>query len=155
MAKATRTETHIPDNERPINVFIHKKTTHFHDMVENTNEFQKYTEEQYEADLQKWFNDTSFIKKQTNWTEKYAHEFKQWSGEIKTSSQLLESNANERSSSLLTPANIVAECNSSTSVDALKGSSIQKTTIMSATPINTENLDITKYIEILLPVHTT
>ena len=83
MAKATRTETHIPDNERPINVFIHKKTTHFHDMVENTNEFKKYTEEQYEADLQKWFNDTSYTKRQTNWTEKYTHVFKQWSGEIK------------------------------------------------------------------------
>ena len=149
MARATKTETHIPDNERPINVFIHKKTTHFHDMVENTNESQKYTEEQYEADLQKWFNDTSYTKRQTNWTEKYAHEFKQWSGEIKTSSQLLESNADKRSSSLLTPANIVAECNISTSVDTLKGSSIKKTTLMSAT------LDITEYIEILFPVHTT
>jgi len=53
----------------------------------------------------------------------------------KTSSQLLESNANERSPSLLTP-NIVAECNSS----------IKKTTIMSATPINIENLDITEYL---------
>ena len=29
MAKATRTKTNIPDNE----VFIHKKTTHFHDFV--------------------------------------------------------------------------------------------------------------------------
>jgi hypothetical protein len=105
-------------------------------------EVRKYTEEQYEADLQKWFNDTSYTKRQTNWTEKYAHEFKQWSGEIKTSSQLLESKIYSK---LLTPANIVAGCNSS----------IQKTTIMSATPINTENLDITKYIEILLPVHTT
>jgi len=140
MAKATKTETHIPDNE----VFIHKKTTHFHDMVKNTNESRKYTEEQYEADLQKWFNDTSYTKRQTNWTEKYAHEFKQWSGEIKTSSQLLESNANGRSSSLLTPANIVAECNTP----------IEKTTLMSATKMSA-TLDITEYIEILLPVHTT
>jgi hypothetical protein len=106
------------------NAFPYKKTTHFHNMVENTNEFQKYTEEQYEADLQKWFNDTSYTKRQTNWTEKYAHEFKQWSGEIKNSKIYSE---------ISTPANI----------------SIQKTAIISATPINTENLDITEMIEIL------
>jgi hypothetical protein len=103
------------------NAFPYKKTTHFHNMVENTNEFQKYTEEQYEADLQKWFNDTSYTKRQTNWTEKYAHEFKQWSGEIKNSKIYSE---------ISTPANI----------------SIQKPAIISATLINTENLDI---IEIL------
>jgi len=106
------------------NAFPYKKTTHFHNMVENTNEFQKYTEEQYEADLQKWFNDTSYTKRQTNWTEKYAHEFKQWSGEIKNSKIYSE---------ISTPANI----------------SIQKTAIISATPVNTENLDITEMIEIL------
>jgi len=106
------------------NAFPYKKTTHFHNMVENTNEFQKYTEEQYEADLQKWFNDTSYTKRQTNWTEKYAHEFKQWNSEIKNSKIYSE---------ISTPANI----------------SIQKTAIISATPINTENLDITEMIEIL------
>jgi len=106
------------------NAFPYKKTTHFHNMVENTNEFQKYTEEQYEADLQKWFNDTSYTKRQTNWTEKYAHEFKQWNSEIKNSKIY---------SKLSTPANI----------------SIQKTAIISATPVNTENLDITEMIEIL------
>ena len=106
------------------NAFPYKKTTHFHNMVKNTNEFQKYTEEQYEADLQKWFNDTSYTKRQTNWTEKYAHEFKQWNSEIKNSKIYSE---------ISTPANI----------------SIQKTAIISATPINTENLDITEMIEIL------
>jgi len=106
------------------NAFPYKKTTHFHNMVENTNEFQKYTEEQYEADLQKWFNDTSYTKRQTNWTEKYAHEFKQWNSEIKNSKIYSE---------ISTPANI----------------SIQKTAIISATLINTENLDITEMIEIL------
>ena len=120
MAKATRTKTNIPDNE----VFIHKKTTHFHDMVENTNEFQKWFNDTYEADLQKWFNDTSYTKRQINWTEKYELNLNN-GGEIKISSQLLESN---------TP--------------------IQKTTLMSAT-IMSATLNITEYIEILLPVHTT
>ena len=101
-----------------------QKPTHFYDMVENTNEVQKYTEEQYEADLQKWFNDTSYTKRQTNWTEKYTHVFKQWSGEIKD---------NKIYSKISTSANI----------------SIQKTAIISATPINTKNLDITEMIEIL------
>ena len=90
-------------------------------------ETSKYTEEQYNADLQKWFHDTKLDKKytkgQTNWTEKYAHEFKKWSGEIREnkidiSPRLLESNI-----------------------------SIQKTIINSATPINMENLDITEMIK--------
>jgi len=101
-----------------------KKTTHFHNMVENTKESRKYTEEQHKADLQKWFNDTPYTKRQTNWTEKYAHEFKQWNSEIKNSKIY---------SKLSTPANI----------------SIQKTAIISATPVNTENLDIIEMIEIL------
>ena len=97
-------------------------------MTNTTNkETSKYTEEQYNADLQKWFYDTKlnekYIKGQTNWTEKYTHEFKKWSGEIREnkidiSPRLLESNI-----------------------------SIQKTIINSATPINMENLDITEMIK--------
>ena len=118
------------------NAFPYKKTTHFHNMVENTNEFQKYTEEQYEADLQKWFNDIPYTKRQTNWTEKYAHEFKQWSGEVlpplggEHSTLKGEIKNSKIYSEISTPANI----------------SIQKPAIISATLINTENLDI---IEIL------
>ena len=106
---------------------IYKKTSHFVDMLENTknNELHKYTEEQYEADLQKWASDSKYTKGQTNWTEKYAHIFKKFSGEIKEKKivilpELLENNI-----------------------------SIQKTEIMSATPINTDNLGITEMIGII------
>jgi hypothetical protein len=90
---------------------MYKKTSHFIDMLDNTknNELQKYTEEQYEADLQKWSNDSKYTKGYTKWTEKYTHTFKKFSGEIKENSyspKLLENNI-----------------------------SIQKTAIMSATPI--------------------
>ena len=112
---------------------MYKKTSHFIDMLDNTknNELQKYTEEQYEADIQKWVNDSKYTKGDTKWTEKYAHTFKKFSGEIKEkkiviSPKLLENNI-----------------------------SIQKTAIMSATPINTENLYITEMINNLnlMPLH--
>ena len=115
------------------NVSITYLIYHFIDRLDNTknNELQKYTEEQYEADLQKWSNDSKYTKGYTNWTEKYAHTFRKFSGEIKEkkiviSPKLLENNI-----------------------------SIQKTAIMTATPINTENLDITKMINNLnlMPLH--
>ena len=109
------------------NVSITYLIYHFIDRLDNTknNELQKYTEEQYEADLQKWANDSKYTKGDTKWTEKYAHTFRKFSGEIKEkkiviSPKLLENNI-----------------------------SIQKTAIMTATPINTENLDITEMINIL------
>ena len=103
---------------------MYKKTSHFIDMLDNTknNELQKYTEEQYEADLQKWSNDSKYTKGDTKWTEKYAHTFRKFSGEIKEKKIVISPNLLEN--------NI----------------SIQKTAIMTATPINTENLDITEMI---------
>ena len=107
------------------NVSITYLIYHFIDRLDNTknNELQKYTEEQHEADLQKWANGSKYTKGDTKWTEKYAHTFKKFSGEIKEkkiviSPKLLENNI-----------------------------SIQKTEIMSATPINTENLDITEMMQ--------
>ena len=107
------------------NSLNYQKTSHFVDMLENTkiNELHKYTEEQYEADLKNWASDSKYTKGQINWAEKYAHTFKKFSGEIKEkkiviSPKLLENNI-----------------------------SIQKTEIMSATPINTENLDITEMMQ--------
>jgi hypothetical protein len=112
---------------------MYKKTSHFIDMLDNTknNELQKYTEEQYEADLQKWANDSKYTKGDTKWTEKYAHTFRKFSGEIKENKIVISPNLLEN--------NI----------------SIQKTAIMSATPINTENLDITEMINNLnlMPLH--
>lgn len=112
---------------------MYKKTYHFIDMLDNTknNELQKYTEEQYEADLQKWSNDSKYTKGYTNWTEKYAHTFRKFSGEIKEKKIVISPNLLEN--------NI----------------SIQKTAIMTATPINTENLDITEMINNLnlMPLH--
>ena len=112
---------------------MYKKTYHFIDMLDNTknNELQKYTEEQYEADLQKWANDSKYTKGDTKWTEKYAHTFKKFSGEIKEKKIVISPNLLEN--------NI----------------SIQKTAIMTATPINTENLDITEMINNLnlMPSH--
>ena len=104
---------------------IYQKTSHFVDMLENTkiDELHKYTEEQYEADLQNWASESKYTKGQINWAEKYAYTFKKFSGEIKEkkiviSPKLLENNI-----------------------------SIQKTEIMSATSINTENLDITEMMQ--------
>ena len=112
---------------------MYKKTSHFIDMLDNTknNELQKYTEEQYEADLQKWSNDSKYTKGDTKWTEKYAHTFRKFSGEIKEKKIVISPNLLEN--------NI----------------SIQKTAIMTATPINTENLDITEMINNLnlMPLH--
>ena len=64
---------------------IYQKTSHFVDILDNTkiDKLQKYTEEQYEADLQKWASDSKYTKGQINWEEKYAHTFKKFSGEIK------------------------------------------------------------------------
>ncbi len=112
---------------------MYKKTSHFANMLENTKdkdiETHKYTEEQYNADLNKWFEDVKsnekYTKGQTNWTEKYAHLFQKFSGKISEdkiyiSSQTLE--INERN-----------ELN-------------KQIVLMSATPINTENIDITEII---------
>ena len=103
---------------------MYKKTSHFIDMLDNTknNELQKYTEEQYEADLQKWVNNSKYTKRDTNWTEKYAHTFKKFSGEIKEKKIVISPNLLEN--------NIL----------------IQKMAIMTAMLINTENLDITEMI---------
>lgn len=112
---------------------MYKKTSHFIDMLDNTKkyELQKYIEEQYEADLQKWSNDSKYTKGDTKWTEKYAHTFRKFSGEIKEKKIVISPNLLEN--------NI----------------SIQKTAIMTATPINTENLDITEMINNLnlMPLH--
>jgi len=112
---------------------MYKKTSHFIDMLDNTknNELQKYTEEQYEADIQKWVNDSKYTKGDTKWTEKYAHTFRKFSGEIKENKIVISPNLLEN--------NI----------------SIQKTAIMTATPINTSNLDITEMINNLnlMPLH--
>lgn len=108
---------------------MYKKTSHFANMLENTKDIEthKYTEEQYNADLKKWFEDVKsnekYTKGQTNWTEKYAYMFKKFSGEISEDkiyslSQTLEKN----------------ELN-------------KKIVITSATPINTENMDITEIIK--------
>ena len=57
---------------------MYKKTSHFTDMLENTKNIdpQKYTEEQYNTDLKKWFEhvkqNEKYTKGQTNWTEKYS-----------------------------------------------------------------------------------
>lgn len=110
---------------------MYKKTSHFANMLENTKDIEthKYTEEQYNADLNKWFEDVKsnekYTKGQTNWTEKYAHLFQKFSGKISEdkiyiSSQTLE--INERN-----------ELN-------------KQIVLMSATPINTENIDITEII---------
>jgi len=80
---------------------MYKKTSHFSDMLDNTKDIepQKYTEEQYNADLKKWFEDVKqnekYTKGQTNWTEKYAHIFEKFSGKtiedkIDISSQTIE-----------------------------------------------------------------
>ena len=46
---------------------MYTKTSHFIDMLDNTknNKLQKYTEEQYKADLQKWANGSKYTKGDT------------------------------------------------------------------------------------------
>jgi hypothetical protein len=64
---------------------IYKKTSHFANMLENTKDIEthKYTEEQYNADFKKLFEDVKqnekYTKGQTNYTKKYAHIFKKLS----------------------------------------------------------------------------
>lgn len=107
---------------------MYKKTSHFTNLLENTKDIEtyKYTEEQYNADLKKWFDDVKYTEGQTNWYEKYAHLFQKFSGKISKdkiyiSSQTLE--INERN-----------ELN-------------KQIVLMSATPINAENIDITEIIK--------
>lgn len=109
------------------NASIYKKINHFHNLIETANDFPKYTEEQYHADLQKWSSDASYTKGQINWTEKYAHLFKQWSGEINENKTIIMS---------ATPIN-------TEKLDI----TVRKELIMSATSINTENTDITEIIK--------
>jgi hypothetical protein len=112
-------------NKCIINSLNYQKTSHFVDILDNTkiDKLQKYTKEQYEADLQKWASDSKYTKGQINWEEKYAHTFKKFSGEIKEKKIVI-------------------------SPELLKNNiPIQKTEIMSATPINTENLDITEMMQ--------
>ena len=49
------------------------KISHFKTWVENTKnmEIQKYTEEEYNADLKKWFKDEKFFEKKINSNKKY------------------------------------------------------------------------------------
>ena len=49
------------------------KTSHFSDWLENTKDIepQKYTDEQFNADLKKWVEDEKYSKGQMNSTEKY------------------------------------------------------------------------------------
>jgi len=108
---------------------MYKKTSHFTDMLENTKDIkpQKYTEEQYNADLKKWFEDVKqnekYTKGQTNWTEKYARAFEKFSGKIN-------------------------EDNKSQTIETLKeDEQNKKIVIMSATPLKNENVDITEMID--------
>jgi len=107
------------------------KISHFANMLENTKDIEthKYTEEQYNADLKKWLEDVKqnekYTKGQTNWTEKYAHFFQKWSGKI---------SEDKIYSSFQTLEILVRnELN-------------KKIVITSATPINTESMDITEMI---------
>ena len=130
MVKTDKTETHknLPLSN---NDFGYKKTNHFHKSIEDTNksieDANKYTEEQYYADLQKWSIDASYTKGQIDWCEKYAHLFKQWSGNINENKMIIMS---------ATPIN-------TEKLDI----TVKKEPIMSATPINTEKSDITEMIE--------
>jgi len=108
---------------------MYKKTSHFTDMLENTKDIepQKYTEEQYNADLKKWFEDVKqnekYIKGQTNWTEKYSDIFEKFSGKI-------------------------SEDNKSQTIETLGEKKLNKeVVIMSATPIKNENINITEMID--------
>jgi len=104
---------------------MYKKTSHFTDMLENTKDIEppKYTEEQYNADLKKWFENVKqnekYTKGQINWTEKYAHIFEKFSGKI-----------NEDKIDI-----------SSQTIETLKEDEL------SATPMKNENTDITEMID--------
>ena len=108
------------------------KTSHFTNMLENTKDIEthKYTEEQYNADLKKWLEDVKqnekYTKGQTNWTEKYAHFFKKWSNKISEDKIYISSQTLEI---------------------LVRNELNKKIVITSATPINTENIDITEIID--------
>ena len=61
---------------------VYGKTSHFSNWLEYTKDIepQKYTEEQFNADLQKWVEDEKYTKGQMNSIEKYY--LQNWIGRI-------------------------------------------------------------------------